>query len=352
MSVRFLQRAGPPAEEPDLLDRLVRQDREERAAAGPQGLGTLLHLLRVQEGRGRPITGGGGVAWPRRQEEVEVLLPQVLPMADYSPPGFPPASLKLPPPFHPPAVSSYSPNTSPNLSYSPLPSSLSYSPLPTATPPPPGSPASLHLRLEEAQLQLRAMERERKRAEAALARHHPGLARLGGSSGLATVGGGAPRLPFRPSRLDRLVVDSWREHARVTALLERMARVRGGALHPGIRATVAGWQEAVTRLQGLRAGQVAEVVADGCIADYSKAVRRARWGRDIFCISYPQNNQNVPVVSVLPRDLENDVSDGVPVQDLPVGGAAGRHHPPRLGAWETGPAHREVTSQVKSGKLQ
>ena len=54
---------------------------------------------------------------------------------------------------------SYSPDTSPNLSYSPLPSSLSYSPLPTATPPPPGSPASLHLRLEEAQLQLRAMER-------------------------------------------------------------------------------------------------------------------------------------------------------------------------------------------------
>ena len=92
------------------------------------------------------------------------------------------------------------------------------------------------------------MERERKRAEAALARHHPGLARLGGSSGLATVGGGAPRLPPRPSRLDRLVVDSWREHARVTALLERMARVRGGALPPGIRATVAGWQEAVTRL--------------------------------------------------------------------------------------------------------
>ena len=91
MSVRFLQRAGPPAEEPDLLDRLVRQDREERAAAGPQGLCTLLHLLRVQEGRGRPITGGGGVAWPRRQEEVEVHLPplhlpQVVPaMADFSP---------------------------------------------------------------------------------------------------------------------------------------------------------------------------------------------------------------------------------------------------------------------------
>ena len=57
---------------------------------------TLLQLLRLQEagrgeGRGRPITGGGGVAWPRRQEEVEVHLPplhlpQVVPaMADFSP---------------------------------------------------------------------------------------------------------------------------------------------------------------------------------------------------------------------------------------------------------------------------
>ena len=162
-------------------------------------------------------------------------------------PGFPPVSLKLPPPSHPPAVQMHTSNLS------------SYSPLPSSFPPPPGSPASLHLRLEEAHLQLRAMEKERKRAEAALARHHPGLSRLPGSTAFPSVGSGAPRLPPHPSRLDRLVVDSWREHSRVLALLERMTKVHGAPQHPGISASFQGWQEAVLALAELRRGLVGEV---------------------------------------------------------------------------------------------
>ena len=169
-------------------------------------------------------------------------------------PGFPPVSLKLPPPSHPPAVQMHSHTMgvkAANLS--------SYSPLPTSFPPPPGSPASLHLRLEEAHLQLRAMEKERKRAEAALARHHPGLSRLPGSTAFPSVGSGAPRLPPHPSRLDKLVVDSWREHSRVLALLERMTKVQGAPQHPGISASFQGWQEAVMALAELRRGLLGEV---------------------------------------------------------------------------------------------
>ena len=136
----------------------------------------------------------------------------------------------------------------------------SYSPLPSSFPPPPGSPASLHLRLEEAHLQLRAMEKERKRAEAALARHHPGLSRLPASAAFPSVGSGAPRLPPHPSRLDRLVVDSWREHSRVMSLLERMAKVQGAPQHPGISASFQGWLEAVLALAELRRGLVGEVL--------------------------------------------------------------------------------------------
>jgi len=204
-------------------------------------------------------------------------------------PGFPPVSLKLSPPSHPPAV---------QMQSTPLGMKAgnfsSYSPLPSRFPPPPGSPASLHLRLEEAQLQLRAMEKERKRAEAALARHHPGLSKLPGSIASPSVGTGAPRLPPHPSRLDRLVVDSWREHSRVLALLERMIKVQGAPQHPGISASFQGWQDAVSVLAELRRGLSGEVKADAYIANYSKAVRRARtslWAALQAATTMPLSNQ-------------------------------------------------------------
>ena len=262
-------------EGPDLLDSLIQQDRQERAVKVPltlPSLENLLKLLELQaaserlEARGRAITGGGGragEAWqPGREEQVMRHMASL----HYSP-AFPPLNLKLPPPGHPPAVP-YSPMASP--SSSPLPSP-SYSPV---LPPRPGSSTSLHFRLEEVQLQLRALERERKRAEAALARQMPGYSRL-----LVTCreqGGAAARLPPSPSRLDKLLVDSWREHARVSGLLERMARLAGAPLHPNITKGVAGWQEAVVALQGLRRGLVGDERADSCLEDCSRAVRRVR----------------------------------------------------------------------------
>jgi len=290
-----------PAEEgPDLLDRLIQQEKEERFAAAALplamqlvelrgrheshgwgglppcskpglGLGSSNYMSRPKEVTwGRPITGAGSkpMQWPHNYGHSQHQVVQSMTSAE-SHPGFPPVSLKLPPPSHPPAVQMHSVGMKAgNLS--------SYSPLPASFPPPPGSPASLHLRLEEAHLQLRAMEKERKRAEAALARHHPGLSKLPGSTAFPSVGSGAPRLPPHPSRLDRLVVDSWREHSRVLALLERMTKVQGAPQHPGISASFQGWQDAVLALAELRRGLVGEVKADARIANYSKAVRRAR----------------------------------------------------------------------------
>ena len=270
-------------EGPDLLDSLIQQDRQERAVKVPltlPSLENLLKLLELQaaserlEARGRAITGGGGragEAWqPGREEQVMRHMASL----HYSP-AFPPLNLKLPPPGHPPAVP-YSPMPSPYSSAMPSPYS---SPLPSPSyspvlPPRPGSPTSLYFRLEEVSLQLRALERERKRAEAALARQRPGYSRL-----LVTCreqGGAAARLPPSPSRLDKLLVDSWREHARVSGLLERMARLAGAPLHPNITKGVAGWQEAVVALQGLRRRLVGDERADSCLEDCSRAVRRVR----------------------------------------------------------------------------
>jgi hypothetical protein len=55
-----------------------------------------------------------------------------------------------------------------------------------------------------------------------------------------------------------------------------MARLAGAPLHPNITKGVAGWQEAVVALQGLRRGLVGDERADSCLEDCSRAVRRVR----------------------------------------------------------------------------
>jgi hypothetical protein len=270
-------------EEPDLLDSLIQQEQEERALTWPlvlPSLETLLKLLELQsaseerEVQGRAITGGRGCVLLTQAGLQEEQMKVIRNMAVLSPPSFPPINLKLPPPSHPPAVpASYSLYCQPYTHLSPP------HPLPLHSPPPsplPGSSSSLHYRLEETQLQLRALERERKRTEASLARRHPGLSRHALCSSLSAVVGGAPRLPPSPSRLDRLAVDSWREHGRVAALLERMAGLLGLTLHPGILQSVADWLDTVMALQGLRRGAAQEVEVDSGLADCSRAVRRVR----------------------------------------------------------------------------
>ena len=175
------------------------------------------------------------------------------------PPGFPPAPMKPPLSRHPPAPAAVSIPINNmfggNLS--------SYSPLPSVFPPPPGSPASLHLRLEEASLQLQGMKKERKRVEAALARNHPGFTKLSTLKDWL-AGKDTLRLPTYTSSLDTLVADSLREHSKVIALLDQMNKMQEAPQHPGIFASFKGWEEAIATLADLRRRPTKEVCQITC----------------------------------------------------------------------------------------
>ncbi|KAI6240066.1 hypothetical protein M3Y99_00491000 [Aphelenchoides fujianensis] len=101
-------------------------------------------------------------------------------------------------------------------------------------------------KLDQCTAQYRQLEKERKKTEAELAKHNLGK-KISSSNTLPI-----PRLPPAPSRIDRLVVDFFREHARVITLLTRMEQLRGASFEENLHQTMREWFDAIRLLQQRR----------------------------------------------------------------------------------------------------
>ncbi|CAB3402067.1 unnamed protein product [Caenorhabditis bovis] len=101
----------------------------------------------------------------------------------------------------------------------------------------------MQTRIDETSEEYRQLEKERKQTEAELARHHLGK-KISSSNTLPI-----PRLPTAPSKVDRLIVDFFREHARISTLVAKMEQLTMSSMPSAVHQTLAELLDAITMLQ-------------------------------------------------------------------------------------------------------
>ena len=260
-------------DEPDLLDRLVMEDRMEKAEvmelkqlgaynyqASSLEITNLLKLLQLQQSNnvaapeGRAITRNQNVMRSNMNRNHRVALISNLssdsvmtinhsPVAqkkkksavglNLNASSVLPSKFKAPPPHHPPAV----PHMVNNSIRSPT------------TPPAttrPGSVAVVQSRVQEAKWQFQKLEVERKKTEAALAKQNPGK-RISFTNSVQIS-----RLPLNPSQLDKLLVDSLREQARVLTLLQKLETINGKFITESSLNILAVWKQKIIMVTAIR----------------------------------------------------------------------------------------------------